>query len=60
MSVTMNEIAAKLNISIATISRALSGKADSVSEQTRKAIFKAVEKYGEKAHDGVVIITSKK
>ena len=42
----MNEIAQKLNLSIATVSRALSGKADTVSEETRKAIFEAVEKYG--------------
>ena len=42
----MNEIAEKLNLSIATVSRALSGKADTVSEETRKAIFEAVEKYG--------------
>ncbi|MBW8003684.1 MAG: LacI family transcriptional regulator [Planctomycetes bacterium] len=42
----MNEIAKRLNISIATVSRALSGKADTVSEETRKAIFEAVEKYG--------------
>jgi LacI family transcriptional regulator len=46
MGVTMNEIANKLNLSIATVSRALSGKADTVSEETRKAIFEAVEKYG--------------
>jgi LacI family transcriptional regulator len=46
MAVTMNEIANKLNLSIATVSRALSGKADTVSEETRKAIFEAVEKYG--------------
>ena len=46
MAVTMNEIAKKLNLSIATVSRALSGKADTVSEETRKAIFEAVEKYG--------------
>jgi len=47
MGVTMNEIAQKLNLSIATVSRALSGKvANTVSEETRKAIFEAVEKYG--------------
>ncbi len=46
MAVTMNEIAKKLNLSIATVSRALSGKADTVSEETRKTIFEAVEKYG--------------
>ena len=48
MAVTMNEIAKRLNISIATVSRALSGQADSVSEETRRAIFDAVEKFGYK------------
>ena len=48
MAITMNEIAKKLNISIATVSRALSGKADTVSEETRMAIFDAVERYGYK------------
>jgi DNA-binding LacI/PurR family transcriptional regulator len=42
----MGEIARKLNISVATVSRALSGKADAVSEETRKAIFEVVERYG--------------
>ncbi|MGA2974591.1 MAG: LacI family DNA-binding transcriptional regulator [Spirochaetia bacterium] len=46
MAVTMNEIAKQLNISIATVSRALSGKSDAVSEETRKAIFEFVEKHG--------------
>jgi DNA-binding LacI/PurR family transcriptional regulator len=46
MAVTMNEIAKRLNISIATVSRALSGKADAVSADTRKVIFELVEKYG--------------
>jgi LacI family transcriptional regulator len=46
MAVTMNEIAKELNLSIATVSRALSGKADTVSEETRKAIFEAVERHG--------------
>jgi len=46
MGVTMNDIARKLNLSIATVSRALSGKADTVAEETRKTIFEAVEKYG--------------
>jgi len=46
MAVTMSEIARQLNISIATVSRALSGKSDSVSEETRKAIFALVEKSG--------------
>ena len=48
MAITMSEIAKKLNISIATVSRALSGKADTVSEMTRNAIFDAVERYGYK------------
>jgi LacI family transcriptional regulator len=46
MPVTMNEIAKHLNISVATVSRALSGNVDTVSEETRKAIFDAVEKFG--------------
>lgn len=46
MAVTMNEIAKQLHISIATVSRALSGKADSVSEETRRAVFELVEKSG--------------
>jgi LacI family transcriptional regulator len=46
MAVTMNEIAKRLNVSVATVSRALSGKSDTVSEETRKAIFEAVEKSG--------------
>ncbi len=46
MAITMNEIAKKLNISIATVSRALSGRDDSVSEETKKAILSAAEKYG--------------
>ena len=46
MPVTMNEIAKHLNISVATVSRALSGNIDTVSEETRKAIFDAVEKFG--------------
>ncbi|MEW5815693.1 MAG: LacI family DNA-binding transcriptional regulator [Spirochaetota bacterium] len=53
MAVTMNEIAKKLNISIATVSRALSGKADTVEEETRKAIFEAVERYGYKKRKSI-------
>jgi LacI family transcriptional regulator len=53
VAVTMSEIARRLNISIATVSRALSGKADTVSEQTRKAIFDAVGKYGYKKRRSV-------
>lgn len=46
MPVTMNEIAEYLNLSVATVSRALSGNVDTVSEETKKAIFDAVEKFG--------------
>jgi DNA-binding LacI/PurR family transcriptional regulator len=46
MAVTMNEIAKQLDISIATVSRALSGNPDAVSDETRKAIFEFVEKHG--------------
>ena len=53
MAVTMNEIAKKLNISIATVSRALSGKADTVSESTKKAVFDAVERYGYKKRKNI-------
>ena len=46
MSITMNEIAEKLGVSSATVSRALSGKADSASAETRKAVLEIAEKYG--------------
>ena len=46
MPKTMSEIAKQLHLSVATVSRALSGKAESVSEETRKAIFEFVEKNG--------------
>lgn len=46
MSITMIEIARKLGVSIATVSRALSGSDDSVSEETRKTILSMAEKYG--------------
>lgn len=46
MPYTMNEIAKQLHVSVATVSRALSGKAEAVSEETRKAIFDFVEKHG--------------
>ncbi len=48
MSITMQEIAKKLNLSIATVSRALSGKEDSVSEETRDLILRTAEQYGYK------------
>ena len=53
MVITMNEIAKRLGISVATVSRALSGKDDSVAEETRRAIFEAVEKYGYKKRKSV-------
>jgi LacI family transcriptional regulator len=46
MAVTMNEVAKQLNISVATVSRALSGHAEAVSEDTRRAIFTYVETHG--------------
>jgi LacI family transcriptional regulator len=46
MAVTMNEVAKQLNISVATVSRALSGRADAVSDDTRRAVFEFVEKHG--------------
>jgi LacI family transcriptional regulator len=53
MAVTMNQIARHLNISVATVSRALSGNADAVSEETRRAIFEAVESFGYKKRRAV-------
>ncbi len=44
----MTEIAEKLGVSIATVSRALSESGDSVSEETRKAILAMAEKYNYK------------
>ncbi len=46
MSITMDEIAKKLNISIATVSRALSGNGEGVAEETKAAIHRIAEKYG--------------
>lgn len=46
MPYTMSEIAKQLNISVATVSRALSGKTEAVSAETRKAVFDLVEKHG--------------
>jgi LacI family transcriptional regulator len=46
MAITMAEIARKLNISIATVSRALSGKQDSVSPSTRQAILELAQQHG--------------
>ncbi len=46
MAVTMKEVAEQLKISVATVSRALSGNPDAVSEETRRAVFDFVEKHG--------------
>lgn len=46
MAVTMNDVARQLKISVATVSRALSGNPDVVSEETRRAVFAFVEKHG--------------
>lgn len=43
---TMQEIAQKLNISVSTVSRALSGQHDKVSEDTKKAILALARKHG--------------
>ncbi len=42
----MNEIARKLNVSVATVSRVLSGSFDGVSAETRRQITEAAEQYG--------------
>ena len=42
----MNEIAGKLGVSIATVSRVLSGSEDSVSDEVRGAIIEAAEQLG--------------
>ncbi len=46
MPITMTEIAEKLGVSSATVSRALSGRVDSASVETRKAVLEMAEKYG--------------
>lgn len=46
MAITMNEIARRLNLSIATVSRALSGKNEGVSQETRTAILAMAEEFG--------------
>ncbi|MHC4535378.1 MAG: LacI family DNA-binding transcriptional regulator [Planctomycetota bacterium] len=45
MSVTLSDIAKKLNVSVSTVSKALSGDIG-VSEDTKNAVFKVVEKTG--------------
>jgi LacI family transcriptional regulator len=46
MAVTMNEIARRLGVSIATVSRVLSGSEDSVSDEVRGAIIETAEQLG--------------
>ncbi len=46
MPMTMQEIARKLNISVSTVSRALSGQHDKVSEDTKNAILTLARKHG--------------
>ena len=46
MAVTMNEIARRLGVSIATVSRVLSGSEDSVSDEVRGAILETAEQLG--------------
>jgi len=46
MAVTMNEIARKLGVSTATVSRVISGSEDSVSDEVRAAILETAGKLG--------------
>ena len=46
MPITMQEIAQELNISVSTVSRALSGYHGKVSEETKKAILDLAGKHG--------------
>jgi DNA-binding LacI/PurR family transcriptional regulator len=46
MAVTMNEIAAKLGVSIATVSRVLSGSENSVSDEVRGSILETADSMG--------------
>jgi LacI family transcriptional regulator len=48
MAITMDEIARKLNVSVATVSRALSGRPGAVSPQVRREIQEAARRYGYK------------
>jgi len=46
MAITMHEIARKLNVSVATVSRALSGRPQTVSEKVRREIQELARRYG--------------
>ncbi len=46
MAITMDEIAKKLNVSVATVSRALSGRPQTVSPQVRREIQELARRYG--------------
>jgi DNA-binding LacI/PurR family transcriptional regulator len=46
MAVTQKEIARKLGVSVATVSRVLSGSEDSVSDEARGAIVEAAQRLG--------------
>ena len=48
MSITMDEIARKLNVSVATVSRALSGRPAMVSPEMRREIQETARRYGYK------------
>ena len=48
MAITMDEIARKLNVSVATVSRALSGRPATVSPEVRREIQEAAKRYGYK------------
>jgi LacI family transcriptional regulator len=53
MAITMNEIAKRLNVSVANVSRALSGKPNTVSEETRRAVFEVMQESGYKKRKSV-------
>ncbi len=46
MAITMDEIARKLNVSVATVSRALSGRPQAVSPKVRREIQEFAQRYG--------------
>lgn len=48
MAITMDEIARKMNVSVATVSRALSGRPQAVSPKVRREIEEVARRYGYK------------